>query len=82
MIKFEIGRIFYPGQVRNLVATASLNSISNTSTAVDAGWSVNSVNPYYDSNHARIIMQANLAVRDIDGYVLRMGYQVTVLARV
>jgi hypothetical protein len=81
-LSFEIGRVFSPGQVRNVVVTASLNSISNMSTAVDAGWAVDRINAFYNRNEGRIMVEAALVVRDIDGYVHRMGYQVTVLARV
>lgn len=36
-VNFEIGHVFYPNQVQSAVATASLNSISNKDTAVNAG---------------------------------------------
>ena len=81
-IDFELGRVFSPGQVRSVVATGSLNSVRNAKTAVDAGWAVDRLTARWDAAENRIKLRADLAVSDIDGYLLRMGYQVTVLARV
>lgn len=47
-MNFEIGHIFYLNQVRDAVATASLNNISNKDTAFTAGRAVDSVIAYYD----------------------------------
>jgi hypothetical protein len=81
-IDFEIGRVFLPGQVLDTLATGALNSIKNVSTAVDAGWAVDRLTPRWDPIEQRIKVRADLAVSDVDGYLLRMGYQVTVLARI
>ena len=81
-IEFELGRVFAPGQVRDVVATASLNSINNYSTAVHAGWAVDRVMAQWDLTEQRIKLLADLAVRDVDGYIQRMGFQVTVLASI
>lgn len=80
-IDFELGRVFSPGQVLRVVATGSLNSIRNDQTAVNAGWAVDRLIARWDSVEQRIKLRADLAVSDIDGYLLRMGYQVSVLAK-
>jgi hypothetical protein len=81
-IDFELGRVFAPGQVRDVLATGSLNSIKNLNTAVNAGWAVDRLTARWDATEQRIKLRADLAVSDIDGYLLRMGYQVTVLAKI
>lgn len=80
-IDFELGRVFAAGQVRDVLATGSLNSIKNDHTAVDAGWAVDRLTARWDPTEQRIKLRADIAVRDSDGYIQRMGYQVTVLAR-
>ncbi len=81
-IEFELGRVFAPGQVRDIVPMAHLNSIKNEQTAVNAGWAVDSVRAWWDSIEQRIKLRADLAVRDIDGYIQRMGWTVHVLAHI
>jgi hypothetical protein len=81
-IDFELGRVFAPGQVRDVLATGSLNRIKNLHTANYAGWAVDRLTARWDATEQRIKLRADLAVSDIDGYLLRMGYQVTVLARI
>jgi hypothetical protein len=81
-LTFEVGRVFAPGQVLDSLATASLNSIRNENTAVNAGWAVDRITAPWNPVEQRIKVRADLAVSDSDGYLLRMGYQVTVLARV
>jgi hypothetical protein len=81
-IDFELGRVFTSGQVLDVLATGSLNSIYNNQTAVNAGWAVDRLTARWDATEQRIKLRADLAVSDVDGYLLRMGYQVTVLARI
>lgn len=81
-IDFELGRVFPPGQVRDVIATGSPNSIKNDEHAVNAGWAVDRLIARWDAVEQRIKLRADLAVRDEDGYMQRMGYQVTVLAKV
>jgi len=81
-IDFELGRVFAPGQVRDVLATGSLNSIRNEHTAVNTGWAVDRLTARWVASESRVMLRADLAVSDIDGYLLRMGYQVTVLARI
>jgi hypothetical protein len=80
-IDFEIGRVFSPGQVQDVLATGSLNSIRNENAAVNAGWAVDRVAARWDPTDQRIRIRADLAVSDIDGTLFRMGFQATVRAR-
>ena len=80
-ISFEVGRYFEPGRFRKAIVTASLASISNDDTAVNAGWAVDRVDVKRSSS-GKMKITAKLAVRDVDGYLQRMAYKVTVLARI
>lgn len=79
-LSFNVGPVFAPGQLKRAVATASLASIFNDGPANDAGWAVDSVNAVVDLYTQRVRVTADLAVRDSDGFVFRIGYQVNVLA--
>ncbi len=55
----------------------TLNSIKNEKQAVNAGWSVDSyriLDP--GASSPSLTVSCDVAVRDIDGYVLRLGYVV------
>ena len=80
-IEFEVGPVFSAGQVRDRTAIASLNSIHNDETAKNAGWAVNWVTTSWNSSGGRVKVVAEISVRDIDGFVTRMGYQVSILAQ-
>ena len=79
-LSFNIGSAFSSGQFKKAVATASLASIFNDGPANDAGWAVDSVYADRDVYTGKVRVTAKLAVRDSDGYVFRIGYQVNVLA--
>jgi hypothetical protein len=81
-ISFKIGRTFTQEQFHRAVATASLASIANSKHAVNAGWAVDSVDADWDDESGKIEVTARLAVVDSNGYLYRMGYQVTVLAAI
>lgn len=65
----------------------TLNAISNKEHAVNAGWAIDAFGFHFDERHPpnegyymnSIPIWADLAVRDIDGYLLRLGYHVTVV---
>jgi hypothetical protein len=58
----------------------TLNSISNDGTAVNAGWAVDDFTiPFTEAPMTAVSVKCDLAVRDIDGYVLRVGYQIHLL---
>ncbi|MBU7028979.1 MAG: hypothetical protein HXS48_18740 [Theionarchaea archaeon] len=78
-ISFEVGRSFTSSQFRKAIATASLASISNDGTAANAGWAVDRVDVKRSSS-GKMRITAKLAVRDSDGYLQRMAYEVNVLA--
>jgi hypothetical protein len=61
----------------------TLNSISNDGTAVNAGWGVDDFTILDTDRIADDVhMMANIAVRDIDGYILRLGYQIHLLGSI
>jgi len=58
-------------------ASVSLASISNLGEAINAGWGTDAVSTALYNN--RIMLQVRLAVRDSDGYMHRVSYQVTAM---
>jgi hypothetical protein len=76
---FEIGPVLFPGQFVEAVATASLASISNAGTAVNALWAVDSVIADFNNATRRVRITARLVVRDSDGFFNRIGFQVNIL---
>jgi hypothetical protein len=70
-IKDSWGDFTIPGA--EITATASLASISNEGPAHGAGWAVDRCRARQDET-GRVIVEADLAVRDIDGAVLRIAY--------
>lgn len=78
----EVGPIFQQGQVINVLATGSLNSIANGATAVNAGWAVDRLTARFDPVEGRIKLRADVGVSDTDGFLFRVGFQITVLAKV
>jgi len=80
-ISFEVGRAFTSTQFVKAVAAASLASISNLGHAVNAGWAVDRVETDRSSSSGKTKLTISLAVRDSDGYLHRLGYEVDVLAR-
>jgi hypothetical protein len=61
---------------------AGLGSISNDNTAINAAWAVDSFELIgWDSVMRKAEVNCCLAVRDADGYILRVGYCVHLLGR-
>lgn len=81
-LSFIIGREFSPGEVHSAIATASLASIYNHDPASPSGCAVDSVDAHWDDQSKKIEVTAQLAVRGTGSNLYRMGYQVTVLAKV
>ena len=81
-ISFRVGRKFAPGQFHKAIATANIASASNDYAANFAGWAVDSIDADWDDDSGKMNVTAQLAVRDSDGYLHRLGYQVTVLASI
>lgn len=79
-ISFEIGRTFASGQFKKAVAIASLASIANENHAVNAGWAIDRVSVELASS-GKIKTTLNYAIRDVDGYLYRVGYKANVLAQ-
>lgn len=80
-LEFPIGPTFREGEVIRATASGSLASIYNDEVSHDAGWAVDRVDADFDDESNRVILEADLAVRDTDGFVLRMAYHANILAR-
>ncbi|MGE5672312.1 MAG: hypothetical protein ACM3XM_00285, partial [Mycobacterium leprae] len=61
---------------------ASLASICNTNVAPSAGWAVDQVRVKHDPESQSVILEADLAIRDADGYIERLNYMAFVMAKV
>jgi hypothetical protein len=79
-LTFQVGRTFTTTQFKKAVATAALASISNADHAVNAGWAVDKVTARRASS-GKVELVMDLAIRDVDGYIHRVGYEVNVLAK-
>jgi hypothetical protein len=65
---------------RGATATASLASIANDGVANNAGWAVDSVDvPGFFPPPGELTILVYIAVRDTDGFLLRVMYQANVL---
>jgi len=67
-------------KLRHWAPFVTLGSISNDGTAINAGWAVDD----FSITNANTVMTSvgvatNLAVRDVDGFVLRVGYAIHLL---
>jgi len=65
--------------LQDVAPVVSLASISNVSTAVDAGWAVD--NCRWGTINGHIHLQCRLAVRDVDGYIHRVAYHITAIGK-
>ncbi|TKB05804.1 hypothetical protein [Desulforhopalus sp. IMCC35007] len=68
---------------RNLIdvtPVVSLASISNSNHAVNAGWAVDGVR--WETYNSQILLRIPLAIRDSDGYIHRVAYQITAVGNI
>lgn len=68
--------------IYSTAATASLAAVGNDGTAVNEGYAVDEVRVFVDGPTSKIWLQVFLAVRDSDGHLFRVSYQVTVLGSI
>ena len=59
----------------DVVPIVSLAAISNNEHAVNAGWAVDWCN--WGNLNSQIYLTFGLAIRDVDGYLIRVAYQIT-----
>jgi hypothetical protein len=61
----------------------TLNSIANEQASIEAGWAVDNFDVQFARGKAVnvVSVQADLAVRDVDGFILRLGYAVHLIGR-
>jgi hypothetical protein len=66
--------------VREQTCMVTLASITNDQTAFNAGWAVDDCQFMRTSSSSTnpLTVRASLAVRDIDGFILRLAFHVTV----
>lgn len=75
-------------QVEQSAPFATINAIYDASTAVDAGFAVDAFRPILISAGVERIpnvfeyLEVDLAVRDTDAWLYRVGYQITLLGRI
>ncbi|HEY7440573.1 MAG TPA: hypothetical protein VIC35_14355 [Acidimicrobiia bacterium] len=75
--------------VDNCAPFVTLNGIANEGAATNAGWAVDgfrvlavgSEGDLFHSAHAQVRIQADVAVRDVEGYVLSLGYTLSLTGR-
>jgi hypothetical protein len=62
----------------------TMNSIANEQASIEAGWAVDNFDLSYTTGKAvsDVAIEADLAVRDVDGFILRLGYSVHLIGRV
>src|SRR5439155_23488870 len=68
-----------PSTFRGATAIASLAAIANDGASNNAGWVVDSVDTPDPPTSGEYKITANLAVRDTDGFLLRISYQVNLM---
>jgi hypothetical protein len=68
------------------ILTASLASISNSNEAIQAGWATDATSTSMEriprTNTGRIIIAIDLAVRDSDGFIHRVAWDMKVLGTI
>lgn len=63
-------------KIRQAAPLVTLNSIYNESTAVNAGWAIDEFNMASYEVTDRVRIRAEIAIRDQDGWLYRVGYSV------
>lgn len=63
----------------DVAAVVTPASFSNSNHAMNAGWAVD--NCRRTTWNKRILLQSQLAVRDSDGYIHRVAYQITAIGK-
>lgn len=81
ILSFSVGRKFTKKEFLKTISVSSLSSLYNRGTWYNGGWSIDSFDSKWDEKSGDVIVEANLAVRNKDAYLFRIGYQVTVLAK-
>lgn len=80
-VSFLVGRVFNDEEDIQIIAKASLASISDNDHSVGSLYAVDSVTAYRDKNTGRIKVNVRIGLRDIDAFLHRISYQVIVLIK-
>lgn len=67
-------------RIDNVAPVASLAAVANDGTAVNEGYAADNVNWAVYNN--RVLLVVSLAVRDSDGFTIRVSYQATALGQI
>lgn len=81
-LRIEINRTFTATAYKKGIGVASLSGISNKNEAINAGWKIESVEVVRDGDSNKPVLVASIAVRDVDGYLESVSYEVFVLAKI
>jgi hypothetical protein len=78
----ELNNVVGPAwrQLIDVTPFGALNSIANSNHAVNAGWAVDGFR--WTTFGGRILLRMPVAIRDSDGYLLRVGYQVSAVGTI
>ncbi len=71
-----------PGILEGVVATVVPASIYNRNVANNAGWAVDNCFASLESDSGLMALHSRVAVRDSDGYMLRLAYQATAIGTI
>jgi hypothetical protein len=70
-------------QLEQWAPSITLNSIGNDHEAINAGWAVDGFRLIgTDRALDTVTVEVDLAVRDVDGYVYRLGYSIGLLGKI
>jgi hypothetical protein len=78
-LSFPVGPTLRQTQFVRAVASAGLASIGLDAPG-PAGWAINGVEAGYDATARKAVVRVHLAVRGPDAWLLRVNFQVTILA--
>lgn len=67
------------GSLQDVAPMVTISAISNSDHAVNAGWAIDWCN--WSTLSGRLLLRAGAAVRDVDGYLLRVAYTATCIGR-
>ena len=79
-LTFPVGPVLPQGSFQKAIAVAAPARLRNDGVANNALWAVNEVRTSFDGS--RVLVSADFSIRDIDGRLERMAFQVTTCLRI
>lgn len=74
-------RIFVQEEIIGITASAALNSISDNGEAINCIFAADSVVAYLDKPTGKIRVDIRTALRDVDAFLDRISYTITVFTK-